>query len=114
MDGQQQIAQMMETYRSNPPAALAGIPVVQLLDYEVKKGRNLKTGENWDISLPKSNVLQFLLEDNSKISARPSGTEPKIKFYFSVHAPLADRSLFDQVDEQLEKKTAEIIRDLGL
>lgn len=114
MDGQQQIAQMMETYRSNPPAALAGIPVIQLLDYEVKKGRNLKTGENWDISLPKSNVLQFLLEDNSKISARPSGTEPKIKFYFSVHAPLADRSLFDQVDEQLEKKTAEIIRDLGL
>ena len=114
MDGQQQIAQMMETYRSNPPAALAGIPVIQLLDYEVKKGRNLKTGVNWDISLPKSNVLQFLLEDNSKISARPSGTEPKIKFYFSVHAPLADRSLFDQVDEQLEKKTAEIIRDLGL
>ena len=114
MDGQQQIAQMMETYRSNPPATLAGIPVIQLLDYEVKKGHNLKTGENWDISLPKSNVLQFLLEDNSKISARPSGTEPKIKFYFSVHAPLADRSLFDQVDEQLEKKTTEIIRDLGL
>lgn len=114
MDGQQQIAQMMETYRSNPPAALAGIPVIQLLDYEVKKGRNLKTGENWDISLPQSNVLQFLLEDNSKISARPSGTEPKIKFYFSVNAPLAERSLFDQVDEQLESKTAEIIRDLGL
>lgn len=114
MDGQQQIAQMMETYRSNPPAALAGVPVVQLLDYEVRKGQNLKTGETWDISLPKSNVLQFLLEDNSKISARPSGTEPKIKFYFSVNAPLADRALFDQVNEQLEKKTADIIRDLGL
>lgn len=114
MDGQQQIAQMMETYRSNPPAALAGVPVVQLLDYEVRKGQNLKTGETWDISLPKSNVLQFLLEDNSKISARPSGTEPKIKFYFSVNAPLTDRALFDQVNEQLEKKTADIIRDLGL
>jgi len=114
MDGQQQIANMMNAYRSNPPANLAGIPVVQLLDYELRKGRNLQTGEQWDITLPKSNVLQFLLEDNSKISARPSGTEPKIKFYFSVNTALTDRSYFDQADEQLEKKTDAIIRDLGL
>jgi phosphoglucomutase len=63
MDGQQQIADMMADFRNNPPKALAGSDVVQLLDYELKKGKNLKTGEEWQIKLPKSNVLQFILAD---------------------------------------------------
>ncbi|MGZ5220688.1 MAG: hypothetical protein ACXWC7_11430 [Chitinophagaceae bacterium] len=85
MDGQQQIAAMMETYRNNPPGTINGSAVVQLLDYEIIKGKNPQTGEEWVIKLPKSNVLQFVLADGSLISARPSGTEPKIKFYFSIN-----------------------------
>ncbi|MBC7904477.1 MAG: phospho-sugar mutase [Gemmatimonadaceae bacterium] len=112
MDGQEQIAAMMEGFRNNPPASLNGSEVVQLLDYELKQGRNLKTGEEWKIALPKSNVLQFILADESKISARPSGTEPKIKFYFSVNAPLASVADFDKVYAQLDEKINGIIRDL--
>ncbi len=89
MNGQKEIADMMQTYRNNPPKTINGSPVVQLLDYEMRKGRNLQSGEEWEIKLPKSNVLQFILADGSKISARPSGTEPKIKFYFSVNTKLA-------------------------
>lgn len=114
MDGQQQIANMMDSFRKNPPASLAGISVEKLLDYELRNGKNLQTGEEWGISLPKSNVLQFLLKDGTKISARPSGTEPKIKFYISVNTTLSDRSYFDEVDEKMNKKMETIIKELGL
>ena len=87
-----------------PPKKINGSPVVQLLDYEQRRGRNLQTGEEWDIRLPKSNVLQFILADGSKISARPSGTEPKIKFYFSVNASLAKASDFEVVEKQLDDR----------
>ena len=98
MDGQQQIAAMMEGYRSNPPQTINGSPVVELLDYDLRKGKNLQTGAEWEIKLPKSNVLQFILADGSKISARPSGTEPKIKFYFSVNTKLASAEEYDKVN----------------
>lgn len=114
MDGQQQIAAMMERFRNNPPAVLGGSPVVELLDYELRKGKNLQTGKGWDIALPKSNVLQFVLEDGSKISARPSGTEPKIKFYFSVNAPLPSTGQYEAVNKQLGDKISKIIEDLSL
>lgn len=114
MDGQQQIAAMMERFRNNPPAVLGGSPVVELLDYELRKGKNLQTGKGWDIALPKSNVLQFVLEDGSKISARPSGTEPKIKFYFSVNAPLPSTGQYEAVNKQLGDKISRIIEDLSL
>lgn len=114
MDGQQQIAAMMESYRNNPPATINGVRVAQLLDYELRKGKNLITGEEWTIQLPKSNVLQFLLEDGSKISARPSGTEPKIKFYFSVNAPLAQAADFKKVESELDAKIKGIINDMKL
>lgn len=114
MDGQQQIADMMDRFRNNPPASLGGSPVVQLLDYELRKGTNLQTKAAWDISLPKSNVLQFILEDGSKISARPSGTEPKIKFYFSVNAPLASTGQYEAVNKDLGDKISRIIEDLAL
>ena len=114
MNGQKEIAAMMESYRNAPPKRINGSPVVQLLDYEQRKGRNLQTGEEWDIRLPKSNVLQFILADGSKISARPSGTEPKIKFYFSVNASLAKASDFEVVEKQLDDRIRGIIADMRL
>ncbi|MET0393182.1 MAG: phospho-sugar mutase [Chitinophagaceae bacterium] len=114
MDGQQQIAAMMESYRNNPPAVINGSDVVELLDYELRKGKNLQTGEEWDIQLPRSNVLQFILADGSKISARPSGTEPKIKFYFSVNAALPSPGEFDNVNKELGAKIKAIIADMKL
>jgi phosphoglucomutase len=114
MNGQKEIAAMMSAYRQHPPATINGSPVVQLLDYEVQKGRNLRTGETWPIALPKSNVLQFILADGSKISARPSGTEPKIKFYFSVHTQLAVAKDFDKVSEELSGRIEGIIKDMQL
>ena len=114
MNGQKEIAAMMESYRNDPPKKINGSPVVQLLDYEQRRGRNLQTGEEWDIRLPKSNVLQFILADGSKISARPSGTEPKIKFYFSVNASLAKASDFEVVEKQLDDRIRGIIADMRL
>jgi len=114
MNGQQEIAQMMESYRSQPPATINGSKVATLLDYELQKGTNLLTGETWTIQLPKSNVLQFVTEDGSKISARPSGTEPKIKFYFSVNTLLKDKASFDTQFAILEAKIKGIIADMQL
>jgi len=114
MNGQQEIAAMMEGYRKNPPAQINGVKVVSLLDYELQKGTNLITGETWVIQLPKSNVLQFITEDGSKISARPSGTEPKIKFYFSVNTTLDHKAAFDEKFNQLEGKIHGIIKSMQL
>ena len=114
MDGQQQIAAMMEAYRKNPPTVINGVAVAQLLDYELQKGTNIQDGSQWDIQLPKSNVLQFILADGSIISARPSGTEPKIKFYFSVKEALTSAADFDKVNLQLDEKIKAIIADMKL
>ncbi len=112
MNGAAEIKAMMEQYRSNPPKTIVGIPVKELLDYELQIGKNIQTGESWKIDLPKSNVLQFLLEDGSKISARPSGTEPKIKFYFSVNTKLNNKEEFDEKDLMLDNKINQIIKEL--
>jgi phosphoglucomutase len=114
MDGQKQIADMMDRFRSNPPKTLNNSPVVQLLDYERREGKNLQTGETWEIKLPKSNVLQFILADETKISARPSGTEPKIKFYFSVNTKLEKPEDFDKKNAELDEKIKRVIDDLKL
>ncbi len=114
MNGQKEIADMMEGYRKNPPSVIHGSKVAQLLDYELSIGKNLITGESWKIELPKSNVLQFITEDGSKISARPSGTEPKIKFYFSVNTKLNNKAEFDAKYAELEAKIKGIIASLQL
>ena len=114
MNGQAEIAQMMETFRSNPPKHLGGRPVVQLLDYQLQEATDLSTGKKTPIDLPKSNVLQFLLDDGSKISARPSGTEPKIKFYFSVNMELEDVSQFDSAQQQARERIKGIIEEMQL
>lgn len=114
MNGQKEIADMMEGYRSNPPSAINGSAVTTLLDYQLQVGKNLQTGESWPIQLPKSNVLQFITADGSKISARPSGTEPKIKFYFSVNTQLTSRDEFDAKQKELENRIDGIIHSMNL
>jgi phosphoglucomutase len=114
MNGQQQIAEMMERFRNHPPQSLGGSKVVELLDYQKSEKRKLETGVTEAIKLPKSNVLQFVLEDGSKISARPSGTEPKIKFYFSVRTELPSAAQYEKVKGQLMQKIETIIKEMAL
>jgi phosphoglucomutase len=114
MNGQQEIAEMMETFRADPPKELAGARVVQLLDYQKQVATDLLTGGTTQITLPKSNVLQFITEDGSKISARPSGTEPKIKFYFSVNTQLNSINEFEQAQQRAKEKIDQIIKDMKL
>ena len=114
MDGQQQIAAMMEAYRNNPPKEINGSAGVMLRDYELQVEKNLLTGEEWKLELPKSNVLQFVLDDMTSISARPSGTEPKIKFYFSVNTQLNNAGEFEQKNKELDKKIKAVIADMKL
>jgi phosphoglucomutase len=114
MRGQQEIAEMMQSYRDNPPTHINNSPVLELFDYQTQQGKNLKSSETWKIELPKSNVLQFKLEDGTKISARPSGTEPKIKFYFSVHDRLESKEKFDKMLAAHKQKIQNIIADMKL
>jgi phosphoglucomutase len=114
MNGAAEIAKMMEEDRANPPQKFDGIAVEKLLDYELQVGKNLLDGSEWKIDLPKSNVLQFLLQDGSVISARPSGTEPKIKYYFSVNAPLTTAADFDKTEAELDAKIKRIEKELGV
>jgi phosphoglucomutase len=114
MNGQQEIKDIMDDYRQSPPVTIDGEAVVTLLDYELQVGRNLQTGESWKLNLPKSNVLQFITAKGSKISARPSGTEPKIKFYFSVNTELKDKASFDSKYQMLQDKINGIIKDMQL
>jgi phosphoglucomutase len=114
MNGAAEIAQMMQGYRDNPPTAIDGVAVTELLDYELQLGKNLQTGKTWKINLPKSNVLQFVLNDGTKISARPSGTEPKIKFYFSVNTTLENKDAFSVAEKDCTNKIARIVNEMGL
>jgi phosphoglucomutase len=114
MNGQAEIAKMMEDYRQSPPTNIDGEAVTTLLDYELQVGKNLATGETWKIDLPKSNVLQFITATGTKISARPSGTEPKIKFYFSVNTKLKDKVSFDTTYQMLQDKIKAIIFSMQL
>jgi len=114
MRGQEEIAEMMQAYRDNPPTHINNSPVLEILDYQTQQGKNLKSGETWKIDLPKSNVLQFKLEDGTKISARPSGTEPKIKFYFSVHTHLESKAQFDATLASLKQRIQDVIADMKL
>ena len=112
--GAEEIEQMMVDYRNTPPATINGSAVVQIKDYQASICKNIKSGEESIIDLPKSNVLQFFTEDGSKISIRPSGTEPKIKFYFGVKAKLDKTSDYNQLHQQLDQRIEEIIESLEL
>ena len=114
MNGSKEIADMMQGYRDNPPKKIAGSKVKEVLDYQLQINKNLTTNETTQISLPKSNVLQFITDDGSKISARPSGTEPKIKFYFGVNSELKNAEDFDKVQKLLDDRIEQIIVSMNL
>jgi phosphoglucomutase len=116
--GAEEIQKMMADLRSNLPASVAGSAPVEVLDYQNLTSKNLKTGAVSAIpaglGIEKSNVIQLILEDGTKVSARPSGTEPKIKFYISVNTPLNKPEDFDATLQQLKDKVKTIQQDLGL
>ncbi len=112
--GEEEIKQMMVDLRSNPPQKINGSKLVKMIDYQAGIEKDFVSIGEKAIDYPKSDVLQFITEDGSKISARPSGTEPKIKFYFSVNEKLPSEADFDKVSEQLDRKIDAIIVDLKL
>ncbi|QDH80103.1 phospho-sugar mutase [Echinicola soli] len=103
-DGAEQIQQLMHGFRTNRPEAINGIKVVKVVDVKESKLYNIAEGTEEDLDLDKSNVIQFYLEDGSKISARPSGTEPKIKYYISVNESLPNREAYRKVEASLAEK----------
>jgi phosphoglucomutase len=102
--GEQEIKAMMEKFRTNPPAEIIGSKVARVLDYQSLKEKDLTTGKETILDFPASDVLQFYLADDTKVSVRPSGTEPKIKFYISVKAELRSRADFEKITAALDKK----------
>jgi len=114
MSGQAEIKAMMEGFRANPPKEIAGSKVKTMNDYELRQETDIATGKVTPINITKSDVLQFFLADGTKISMRPSGTEPKIKFYFSVRADLKAVADFKKVEARLDGRIEEIIVSMGL
>lgn len=112
--GADQIQQMMDNYRQKTPEKINGSKIDVVKDYLLGKETNKTTGKEKNIDLPKSNVLQFFLADGSKISIRPSGTEPKIKFYFSVNDNLAHKTDYQTVNQRLDQKIENIISDMNI
>ncbi len=112
--GAEEIKAMMDTYRANTPTELGGNKVIMLKDYKTSTSKDMRTGDVVKIELPSSNVLQFFTEDGSIISARPSGTEPKIKFYCSVKSELPSKEAFKSTATQLDSKLASMMKDLGI
>jgi phosphoglucomutase len=113
-EGADEIKAMMAGYRKNPPVAINNSKVVKINDYENLVSTDCLKGKKTRIDLLKSDVLQFFLEDGSKISVRPSGTEPKIKFYFSVNAKLESSAKFDESEKLLDQRIQSIIADMKL
>jgi phosphoglucomutase len=112
--GAEEIQQMMADYRSMPPVQINGSEVLMIKDYQQSLSKDVKNGTQTAIELPKSNVLQFFTADGSKVSIRPSGTEPKIKFYFGVKAPLDKPQNFDKVHQELDNRVEGIISSMKL
>jgi len=112
--GMQAIQQRMTHLRENSPKMLGGQPVVLLHDYKAQHTFNMETKTTDRIELPVSNVLQFITADGSKVTVRPSGTEPKIKFYFSVCENIAPEQTLEEVDKILAARIAALRKDLGL
>ena len=113
--GADEIKQMMSDFRSNPPKEIAGSPVAIIKDYKSLKQTDVATGKVTDLAMPTtSDVLQYFTADGSKISVRPSGTEPKIKFYIEVRGTLASREEYDAVNADAEAKVEAVKKSLGI
>ncbi|GAA4037623.1 phospho-sugar mutase [Flavobacterium cheonhonense] len=114
IEGANEIKQMMVDLRENPLAEINGQRVIMVEDYQNATAKNLLSGEVETLTVPKSNVLIYYLEDGSKICARPSGTEPKIKFYFSVNCAIESLSDLPEAEKQLDQKIKNIIAEMQL
>jgi len=112
--GAEEIQKMMDDYRVNPPKVLGGSEVILIQDYQLQMAKDLKSGKESSIQLPKSNVLQFTTAEGTKITVRPSGTEPKIKFYFGLIGKLNNRNDYSVVEKELLAKIDVIKNELGL
>lgn len=107
-DGAEQIAGMMERFRTDTPSEIAGSKVIEMRDYKTGEIKNLVSGETTSTGIPASNVIQFYLEDGSKVTARPSGTEPKIKFYFSLNTEIEGKSDFEEAKSRMDARIEEL------
>jgi len=114
ISGAEEIAQMMVNFREKPLKKINGSKVIMLEDYQSSIMKNIVADKEYPLDIPKSNVLIYYTEDGSKIACRPSGTEPKIKFYISVKETLKTVDDFEKVQQKLDTKIAAIINDLNL
>jgi phosphoglucomutase len=112
--GAEEIKKMMADLRANPPKSIAGSPTITMLDYQSLTATDLSNGTTSPLHFDKSNVLQFITEDGTKVSARPSGTEPKIKFYVSVNEPLANADEYEATGQKLDAKIKAIQEGMNL
>ncbi|MCK0156941.1 phospho-sugar mutase [Cellulophaga sp. F20128] len=114
ISGAEEIKQMMIDFKENPVATIDGSKIEWVEDYNTSIAKNVITGEEKIITIPKSNVLIYIAEDGTKMAARPSGTEPKIKFYFSINTTLDKAEDFIKVNEQLDAKISRILKELNI
>ncbi|MEL6483391.1 MAG: phospho-sugar mutase [Bacteroidota bacterium] len=114
ISGAEEIKQMLKDFKENPVESVQGSPVIWIEDYNTATAKNVKTGEERAMDLPKSNVLIYETEDGTRIAARPSGTEPKVKFYISTNATLEEAEDFKSVNSQLDTKIKGILGELNL
>ncbi|MEP0131978.1 MAG: phospho-sugar mutase [Eudoraea sp.] len=114
MSGAEEISQMMIDFKENPVKSMGGANVVIVDDYNTSTSKNLLTGEVKQIDIPKSNVLIYTTEDGTRMAARPSGTEPKIKFYFSINTRLDSAENFKKVDKEMDARIEKILTELKL
>jgi phosphoglucomutase len=112
--GLEEIQAMIEGYRNTPPTELGGSAITQIIDYQAATIKILGDGSTTPTNLPKSNFVQFITATGDKVTARPSGTEPKIKFYFSVKGKLSDKEKYSETTNVLNAKINQIVTDLGL
>ena len=113
-EGAEEIQKMMRDFRSSPPKTLGGANVVVINDYLMQQSHKLKESQIFSIKLPKSDVIQFITDDGSRVSIRPSGTEPKIKFYFGVKSSMKYPAEYELMKAKLDEKIDQIVNDLGL
>jgi phosphoglucomutase len=113
--GAEEIEAMMKNYRENPIKEIAGSKVTLIKDFAKLEGFDFNLNEKFTLEMPTtSNVLQYFTEDGTKISIRPSGTEPKIKFYIEMHSKLKSREEYDELDKACDEKVSLIRKSLGI
>lgn len=114
ISGAEEIKQMLKDFKENPVASVAGSKVKWIEDYNTSTAKNVLTGEEIAIDIPKSNVLIYETEDGTRVAARPSGTEPKVKFYISTNTTLDTASDYEKVAAELDLKIQSILSELKL